>query len=66
MFDINLDREDGGRSQMCVFVMKQVWIFHLRQKAFFSWQTLWFTVVFLLQHHRHPVLPPLCYDLTLS
>lgn len=66
MFDINLDWEDGVRSQMCVFVIKQVWIFHLRQKAFFPWQTLWFTVVFLLQHHRHPVLPPLCYDLTLS
>lgn len=67
MFDINLDWEGGVRSQMCVFVIKQVWIFHLRQKAFFvSWQTLWFTVVFLLHHHRHPVLPPPCNDLTLS
>lgn len=48
MFDIDLDCEDGVHSQMCAFVIKQVWIFHLRQKAriiFFFLQTC-FTVVF--------------------
>lgn len=35
MFDIDLDCEGGVQSQMCAFVIKQVWIFHLRQKARF-------------------------------
>lgn len=60
MFDIDLDCEGGIQSQMCVFVIKQVWIFHLRQKArifFFPGKTLCFTVVFLLKHHKHPFSP---------
>lgn len=33
MFDMQLDCEDGVRSQMCVFVIKQVWVFHLEENA---------------------------------
>lgn len=50
MFDIDLDCEGGVQSQMCVFVIKQVWIFHLRQKAriffFFPRQDIMFYCCF--------------------
>lgn len=59
MFDIDLNCEGGVQSQMCVFVIKQVWIFHLRQKAriFSPSRHYVLLLFFLLQHHKHQFSP---------
>lgn len=62
MFDIVLDCDGRVQSQMCVFVIKQVQVFHLREHTG-EWadhpvQSLCCTLLFImLQNHKHQFLP---------
>lgn len=62
MFDMDLDCEGAAWSQMCVFVIKQVWVFYLREqtgeKADLPVRALCFTLLFLMLHdHKHQFYP---------
>lgn len=62
MFDMDLDCEGAAWSQMCVFVIKQVWVFYLREqtgeRADLAVQALCFTLLFLMLHdHKHQFYP---------